>query len=806
MPPVVALIPVIASVAVTFLKVSAVVKALILIAATAVTMLLRKKPKGNRLSQGVELQKRITPNHPRQVLVGLMATAGSVHFAFTAGSISTKGAGVIPNAYLYRVIQLSDQPCDGLVRITEGKTILSFNGDVTTGWRECTIHRDSSGDPKMWVRVYLGSMTPTADATLISESGGRWTVNHKGTGLCYAIVKYGYDYKGEAFPNGEPELVFVLRGAKCYDDRKDSTVPGGSGTHRINDYNTWEYSENTAVVTAQYLRGFRINGKMIVGVGAEPQDLLSSMLFSAFNTCDQVVGSTGGNIAKYTTGFILNSNESAQEHLADFQLAMDGSIYDRGGSITLWPGAVRSPVMAISPQDIDWTAEKSWQPKASLESAINYVAGNIIDKDNYFQEKDLPPRVNATWEAEDGGERLQAFFSFRAINNWSLGQRITKRIHDASRYDGMVAFVGGIWLIEMEQGDWFTLTAPRWNMSGKYFECEDIVITNDMRVAVVGREVSTTLDSWAHATDEFARGDSLWNPPSVVIPPNAESAYIDGPNVIQVPYDHTGTIFQAPPELQTAYRVVDDAGNIFKEAVWFREVIEGSINGVAAPTALLGTASINGVGFPHVSSMETAEAKWRLTANVFGFLKVKTVDLVKVLAPPPAPTPPSPPPGGGGSDVGASQTSGFTSLVSPYNAWVPISNQLNYTTGVGQTTSTTTVNLQGKFNKTADQVGPWNVEYRIVRYNPGTSLWDIIVGGITRNSNPDAYLNELDFSDGGGGTFIVSEPAVMQGTFSDSGLTASTAYKYRVESRITSGTLPTNTVAMSFTGSVDVGV
>jgi hypothetical protein len=514
MPPVIAIIPIIISVAVAVLKVSAIIKALILIAGFIAVTLLKKssKPKGNRINQGAELSTKINPSLPRTVCAGFTAIGPSCHFAYTYTDNADK-----PNRYLLRVYQISDQPINSLVAVLDGKNTLTFAGDVTTGWFACNQHKNKDGVACMWMRVYKGVFSgAVADATLISVSGGQWTSAHKGTGLAYAIVKYDYD--GDAFPNGEPELVFSVQGAKVYDDRLDSTVSGGSGSQRLTDPTTWAYSDNTAVVAAQYLRGFTINGKRIVGVGAESRDMLAAMLFSAYNTCDQSVAYSGGTEKRYVCSINFTSDETADDALSDLSLAMDGQIFDRGGSITIWPGAVRTPVLNLAPQDIDWTAEKSWQPKPGLDATVNAVAGNFVDKDNFFQERDLPIRTSAQWEADDGGQRFTSFLSLRAVNRWSQGQRVTHRVFQAGRYGGVVAFVGGIWLMEMEQGDWFTLTAPRWNMSSKYFVVKEITLTADMRVALIGVETATHLDDWAPASNEFDRTDTYWNAPAYTLP------------------------------------------------------------------------------------------------------------------------------------------------------------------------------------------------------------------------------------------------------------------------------------------------
>lgn len=518
MPPVIAILPAVAGIVATALGATALVSAIVVavatIAATVAIKLLTPKPKTNRINQGAELQTKIYPALPRQVLCGETSVGPSVHFTYTYTDDSEK-----PNRYLLRVLQISDQPITSLLRVREGKEVLTFTGDVTTGWYTCSQHRKKDGAPAMWLRVYNGTFSgAVADATLISASGGLWTSAHKGTGLCYAIVKYDYD--ADAFSGGEPELIFDVQGARCYDDRKDSTVPGGAGAHRLNDPTTWEYTENAAIITAQYLRGFNLNGKRILGVGADARDLASNMLFSAYNTCAQTVATATGTMMRYPCAINMSTSESAETHLTDLSAAMDGKIFDRGGSITIWPGAVRTPVLTISEQDIDWTAEKSWQPRASLSAMLNAVSGNFVDKDSNYQERDLPLMTNATWETNDGGERFQQFISLKAVNNWSQGNRILHRTHQSSRFSGTAGFVGGIWLLELEQGDWFQMNNTRWGFTNKLFEVQELTLTQDMRVAIIAQEVATSLDDWAPASDEFDRTDTVWNAPpyNLVVP------------------------------------------------------------------------------------------------------------------------------------------------------------------------------------------------------------------------------------------------------------------------------------------------
>lgn len=515
MPPaVVAIGAAVATAVVSITVESAIVAALLTLAINVAAYVLTRKPQG-KTNQGQELKLKLDPTMPRQIAAGRTATGGSVVWAFTYGHSS----GVPGGLYLTRIIALSDIPCNALVKIMEGKEQLTFTGDVTTGLRPCSSHhKTDGGQSRLNVRVYLGSPTPTADADLISWSGGAWTSAHKGTNMCYAITRCEYDPDGNAFPSGEPQLTFVLDGARCYDDRKDGSKPGRTGTHRLNNPATWEFTRNTAILTAQLLRGFYSNSVLIVGAEAEERDLDDAMLLSAYNTCDEDVTVDAGTQNRYEAGMMLSSGEPVAQPLQEFQAAMDGKIIDRGGAITILPGAIRTPVFDLTDDDIIWAAEKSWQPQASLSELYNHVAGVFVDEETIFNEKGYPPLRNATWEADDGNERFTLNVSFAALTDWARVQRVTKRIHLASRYQGNVAFYLPLWALEMEQGDWFTLSSVRWNFTSLYFECLSVDITADMRIAVIAHQVAPAIDGWNHVVDEVARSDTTWSPPAWEMP------------------------------------------------------------------------------------------------------------------------------------------------------------------------------------------------------------------------------------------------------------------------------------------------
>lgn len=510
MPPaVIAVAASIATVAVKVFVASKLLAAILIVAISVASMVLTQKRKNTAsLNQGQELQLKLDPTMPRQIATGRCSTGGSLAWSFTYTDDSSK-----PNRYLVRIIDLSDLPITNVVAVNNDGKTLTFSGDYHSGLVSCSSdYKTKSGAACLSLQVVRGSAAATAVPWLITASGGLWTSNHKGTNIAYAIVRMDYD--ADAFPSGEPNLQFVVDGAKCYDDRYDSTVPGGAGSQRLADPSTWAFTRNAAVIAAQTLRGFFSAGVLMYGAQAEARDLAQPMLMAAYNECDESVATVDeGTIARYRAGLMLTASDPTSQALLDLQSAMDGRILDRGGAITILPGANKTPVFNLTDSDVVWVTEKSYQPKAPVNELNNHIVGTFIDENNYYTEKSFPTLRSAQWEADDGGQRFSVQYAFRAVTSRAQVQRITQRMWKASRYQGTVAFALPLWGVEMEQGDWFTMTSTRWGFTNKTFEAVNVDISTELFIIVVAKEVNPNADEWS-TSDEKPRTDTIWNPPA----------------------------------------------------------------------------------------------------------------------------------------------------------------------------------------------------------------------------------------------------------------------------------------------------
>lgn len=530
----------------TAAQASAIAFNILLVAAmVAISFLVNGKPRG--IDQGTELSLKFDPTQPRQVIVGRAATGGSIVYAFTWTDDTSA-----PNKYLVRVIALSDYPITEVFQIFDGIQYLTYGtndrahyysqssapssglvsgdlwqntssvpytwaiwngsawvatgaqtpsitaGAIYSGMTACDQYRSKSGAARAWIRIHKGVFSgAVADTYLTAHApSSEWDTTCKGTGMAYAVVAWQYDT--DAFPNGEPQLQFFIDGAACYDDRF-SVANGGSQV--LGTPSTYNYSQNSAVIAAQYLRGFSINGVTICGSQADSRDLIAGVVTNAANICDTLVSAPGSTTeVQYKCGLMLSSANTVQQDLQAIVNSMDGLLYDRGGYITLLPGAAYTPTLSITDADVVWSEAKSWQPQAGLSDLYNSVTGSYVPSAQRYTAAAYPVQKSSTYITQDGGFRLNLQYDLPAVNSDTQVQRITSAALSRSRFQGTVSFVMPLWGLQLEQGDWFTFTSTRWGFSSYTFQVAQISITEDMKVSIIGKQTSSTINSWNPAT------------------------------------------------------------------------------------------------------------------------------------------------------------------------------------------------------------------------------------------------------------------------------------------------------------------
>ena len=168
----------------------------------------------------------------------------------------------------------SDKISSGAGSLNTGNQIGAVNTETNNG-RSGT---STTGKYMMVFNCHHGAATQTADPMLTASISSKWTSAHKLNGIAYIAAHFEFDKKGMF--KGIPQLTVVVKGKKVYDPRKDGSISGGTGSHRLGTVSTYEWSDNPALTFLDYITNTEY------GKGLTASDLNMSTFQTAANNAD----------------------------------------------------------------------------------------------------------------------------------------------------------------------------------------------------------------------------------------------------------------------------------------------------------------------------------------------------------------------------------------------------------------------------------------------------------------------------------------------------------------------------------------
>jgi len=373
--------------------------------------------------------------------------------------------------YNAEVIQLSDFRCDGLEPyvVMDGRKISLIEKDIIGG--EAAHYEMEGYEGLASIRFYDGRPGQVADAKLIADTASlseKWTSDHRCTGLCYVVFEITYSSKWERIP----AVKWALGGLWCYDPRKDDTVSGGAGPHRLDDPETWEYSTNPAIQRLNYLLGYKapLSGRTIIGSGKSLAQIDLNSHIAAANAAD-AIRSNGKKT--YEASLIANSGDDHSELLKEFDDALAGYGANRSGLAAIIAGAPQLPVLDIVPDNLRTNAGRTTQGKKPSRSLFNVLTGQYTNIEAMFEPTSLKPvRVNADIAADKRTEQHQN--DFLQVTDPDQAQYLLQIRYRQNRLGGMVRLpVTDDIYFRLNAGDWVTFDGKTWMVSSKEsFELE----------------------------------------------------------------------------------------------------------------------------------------------------------------------------------------------------------------------------------------------------------------------------------------------------------------------------------------------
>lgn len=304
-----------------------------------------------------------------------------------------------------------------------------------------------------------------------------WLADAQFAGMAVAVVDITYD--PDVYPQGRPNVTALLRGAKCYDPRLDSTA-GGSGSHRLNNETTWAWTENPALHAVRY-------AMWPYGWGLEADDWRVADVVEAANFADTSTdftvrmpdtSTTDITLPRYRCGIVIASDSDPREAMQGIL----GSMAGRHG----WDGGVwrfKAGMMPASVFDMDqtWLARPTVDGKPTGEPTlqflngiprdqkVNRVAGRCVDSAQRYQVLPFPAVEDATLIAAEG-QTYTLDVEYPGVNHYAHAQHLASIAIRRAQAPLVITASCNMNPFEVELFDVCELTLPSYSISAKTME------------------------------------------------------------------------------------------------------------------------------------------------------------------------------------------------------------------------------------------------------------------------------------------------------------------------------------------------
>lgn len=468
---------------ITLLGVSASTLTLVSLGAGLASVLLTPKPKAPS-SQISRLNVSLDPSTPRKAVFGTTAMPIDMRYHESSGT--------------------NQEYVDYIICVAAHKV-----KSIDEIWFEEKLAWSASGGVSSTYSGYLTVTTRTegTSANYIDiNGGGKWGSTRRLTGCAYLhlrIKRTGNTKTAESpLVGGLPSRVTVIGdGAALYDPRKDSTVPGGSGSHRATDQTTWgsytdaDDTDNPALQLLWWLLGWKINGKLSVGAGVPYTRIDMESFITAANICDESVTlATGGTQKRYRTSGTASDADDRMDIINNFLMSMNATLRDSGGKLTLTVMKNDLADYTLQLNEADMLGEFDWQQTRGLTENYNIARGRFIDpsQNSLYQLVDYP---EVGFTSPDGVERVMSVDLYY-VEDGRRAQRIAKQILQRNQYRGMLSAVFNAKALGCQVGDVVLLSLEALGWSNKPFRVVSQEIRFDGQVPLALVEENAAIYAW----------------------------------------------------------------------------------------------------------------------------------------------------------------------------------------------------------------------------------------------------------------------------------------------------------------------
>lgn len=352
------------------------------------------------------------------------------------------------------------------------------------------------GHAKVFIEANFGSEHQAALPTLITDSGGQWTTNHRQRGCAHIYLKLSYDET--LFPSGVPAINFDIDGRVVDQWSSPDYLQG--------------YSSNAWICTRDFIENKRFGG----GRWIQPNYVVGSIESDPFaddattnegaDICQSLVDKQDGTQEyRYTINGAFAATESVNGILDKMLASFGGQLIQFGSSfngIALIAPKYRDSVMTVTVADL--LSEVQITTVESLTNYFGIIGGTYVDPGKGYEETDFPP-VKFLFAPYGDREDISLPNTYSA----TMAQRLAKIEMLRRKLSLTVSFKARLNLYKLTAGDTFLLTIAALGWSEKIFEVQSLQITmfpdqngnNCLGVEIVAKENTEHVQDWDAAEE-----------------------------------------------------------------------------------------------------------------------------------------------------------------------------------------------------------------------------------------------------------------------------------------------------------------
>jgi hypothetical protein len=502
-------------------------------------------------------------NAPRRTVYGEQLVGGTLMYAESFGSA---------NQFLSLVAAFASHEIEAFDEYWFGDQLLTLSGNDVQG-----AYLNPFGGTLAKIFSYMGTDAQTADATLVAESNGLWTAQHRLAGIAYTHTRLAY--LQSAFADFRIEGLRVrMRGKKLYDPRTAATTYSANPALAVRDFLVNRIGvasadiDDTAVQAAANVCDEQValvevsdtftadadNDKLTLANGlaglergcimhVSSSAALPTGLSAATNYYWIPAGDKSGKVAsslanalagtpvtfsdagsgtltvtlkselRYTCHATIDDATAPVDAIQALLSSMAGVLTYSGGVWRIYAGAAQAATITLTEDDL--RGPVTVNPRRSRASLFNAVKGVYTDPDKAWQATTCPAVLNSTYQTNDGGTRIWKNLDLPFTVTSARTQRLAKIELERNRQQISVNYPCNLSALRLKVWDTVNITNSRFGWSAKKFRITGLRISEDGGVDLSLSEEADAMWDWSQEeTTVDPAPDTNLPDPNTVLP------------------------------------------------------------------------------------------------------------------------------------------------------------------------------------------------------------------------------------------------------------------------------------------------